>query len=401
MQAAAEENPLNLQSPAGDQIPITATAARISGPASLVRRTFRSLGNALDWFFGLGAIVAGLAILSVIPVLNFLSLGYLLECSGRVARSGRIRDGFVGIRKASVLASIAIGTWLILLPVRFASGMWKDAELIAPGSATARGWRIALIVLTVLALAHFGWAWLRGGRLWHFLWPAPMQFRRWLFKGGKFARLRDTVLGYLSGLRLPYYFWLGLRGFSGAVVWLIVPVGILIGATQAPNPAVAGLISILGGALLVVVVIYLPFLQAHFARTNRSHALFEVGEVRRLFRNAPIAFWTALFVTLLFALPLYLLKIELPPREAAWLPSVLFVVFIFPARLLTGWAIGRAVRRERPRNFLLRWLSRIAVLPVVVAYVFLVYLTQYLSWNGSLSLLDQHAFLVPAPLIGL
>jgi hypothetical protein len=37
----------------------------------------------------------------------------------------------------------------------------------------------------------------------------------------------------------------------------------------------------------------------------------------------------------------------------------------------------------------------------VAAYVFLVWLTQYLSWHGSLSLMEQHAFLVPAPLLGL
>ena len=30
-------------------------------------------------------------------------------------------------------------------------------------------------------------------------------------------------------------------------------------------------------------------------------------------------------------------------------------------------------------------------------YVVFVYLTQYLSWNGSRGLLEQHAFLVPTP----
>ena len=41
-----------------------------------------------------------LALCSVVPVLNFLSLGYLLESSARVARSGRLRDGFIGVRLA-------------------------------------------------------------------------------------------------------------------------------------------------------------------------------------------------------------------------------------------------------------------------------------------------------------
>ncbi|HAV64307.1 MAG TPA: hypothetical protein DCY13_18315, partial [Verrucomicrobiales bacterium] len=153
--------------------------------------------------------------------------------------------------------------------------------------------------------------------------------------------------------------------------------------------------------MLMFVVLYLPFLQTRFAVTGKFHALFEVREVRRLFQRAPIAFWLALLITLLFALPLYLLKIELPPREIAWLPSLLFVVFIFPARLLTGWAMGRALRREQPRHWFLRWTARLAVVPLVFLYALAVYLTQYLSWNGTLSLLEQHAFMVPAPLMGL
>jgi hypothetical protein len=94
-----------------------------------------------------------------------------------------------------------------------------------------------------------------------------------------------------------------------------------------------------------------------------------------------------------------LLKIELPPREIAWLPSLLFVVFIFPARLLTGWALHRASQRPSRSHWLFRWSGRLALVPVALVYVLAVYLTQYLSWHGSLGLLEQHAFLVPAPLV--
>ena len=91
--------------------------------------------------------------------------------------------------------------------------------------------------------------------------------------------------------------------------------------------------------------------------------MFEWREVRARFRRAPLAFWLALLVTLLFAIPLYLLKIELTPRELAWLPSLLFVAFIFPARILTGWATSRALRRETDRHWTARWLGRLAILP--------------------------------------
>ncbi|MFK5921812.1 MAG: hypothetical protein QM496_06505 [Verrucomicrobiota bacterium] len=367
---------------------------------SWLKRCFAGLVSALDWVFGLLAIAGGLALLSVIPILNFLSLGYLLEVSGRVARTGKLRSGFVGIRKASRIGSAVIGIWVMLLPLRFVWGMWRDAELISPGGATAGAWRGGLIVLSVLVFFHIIWACIRGGRPWHFLWPAPLRLWRWLGQPGKLGTAWKGWWTYVVGLNLPYYIWLGARGFLGAVIWLLVPVGLLILAADR-SPVAGGVLSLFGVLLLTPVVMWLPFLQAHFARVGRFGAMFELGEIRRLFNRAPIAFWLAFFITLLFAVPLYLLKIELAPRDVAWLPSLLFVAFIFPARLLAGWAMSRAVKREELRGRFFRWTGRLAFLPVALAYVLIVYLTQYLAQNGSMSLLEQHAFLVPAPMMGM
>jgi len=372
-----------------------------AGEPVVVKKGFvRVLASILDWIFGLVALLALLAACSVIPVLNFLSLGYLLHVSGTIARTGRIRDGFIGVRKASVIGSIAAGIWLVVWPARLVSGMWRDAELIAPGSSVAKAWHAGLVVVIVVVIAHIVWACVRGGRLRHFLWPQPLRLVRWLRTPEKFGHLQRIVTDYIVGLRLPFYFWLGLRGFVGALAWLIVPVGILLVATRLPVGA-SVLLSLLGGMLLMLVAIHLPFLQARFAQTDRFSALFELREVRRLFQRAPLAFWVSLLVTLLFAVPLYLLKIELTPRELAWLPSLLFVLFIFPARVLTGWAMSRATRREQPRHWFWRWTARLGIVPIGFAYVIVVYVTPYLSWNGSLSLLEQHAFLVPAPLMAL
>ncbi len=379
----------------------SASAVEAPATASLARCAFRWFGSVLDWLFGFLALIVGLAALSVIPVLNFFSLGYLLEASGRVADAkGKLRAGFVGVRKAGVLGRIVIGAWLFILPVRYVGSLWRDSELIAAGSGKAQAWHIGLIVLTVLAVSHIVWACIRGGKLRHFLWPAPLQFFRWIGRPGTYAAMRDATLDYLASLRLPHYFWLGARGFAGAVIWLALPVAILIGASNISHN-IAGLVALPGAGLLAAVVLYLPFLQTHFARENRFAALFETKVVRQMFRRAPIAFWIALLITLLFALPLYLLKIQLTPREVAWLPSLLFVIFIFPARLLTGWAVGRAERREQPRHWVFRWAARLVAVPVVAAYAVVVFVTQYLSWHGSLSMLEQHAFLVPAPLMGL
>jgi hypothetical protein len=362
-----------------------------------IRRTFGRITGGLDWAFGLLCLVAGLAIFSVVPLLNFISLGYLLHVSAQVARSGRIRDGFVGIRRASRIGSFVVGALLICIPARILSGLWKDAEIVAPGSNGAALWRIATFIVTSITLFQILWASLRGGRLHHFLWPAPFQFIAWLKSPDKVSSLRDRLSVGASGLRLPFLFWLGARAFAGTFLWLLLPVGILITAAQQAPESGGALLSLLGGLLLMPVVLYLPFLQVRFALEDRFRALFEIASIRQHFNRAPLAFWCALLATLLFALPLYLLKIELPPRGIVWLPSLVFVLFIFPARLLTGWAFGRALRQPSPRHGMIRWASRVGLLPVVLIYVVIVYLSQYLSWNGTLGLLEQHAFLVPAP----
>jgi hypothetical protein len=193
---------------------------------------------------------------------------------------------------------------------------------------------------------------------------------------------------------LPYYFWLGVRGFAGALLWLALPVTLLALAPRAP------VLGWLGSALLAIVALYLPFLQTRFAAERRLGALFEVRAVRRYFMRAPVAFLVALWSTLLFALPLYLLKIEMVPREAAWLPSLVFLAFIFPARLLCGWACSRAERRVLPRWWGFRWTARMLMVPAVLLYVLVVFFSQYTAWHGVWSLYEQHAFLLPVPFFG-
>ncbi|MFI4875211.1 MAG: DUF4013 domain-containing protein, partial [Blastopirellula sp. JB062] len=247
---------------------------------------------------------------------------------------------------------------------------------------------------------HIAWAWFRGGKFRHFLWPAPLRLWRQIRQGGMFGEARDRSLRFLASLRLGYYFSLGFRGLLATLAWLIVPVGWMIAARGIENPPLAFLISLPGMLAFAFVLLYLPFLQAHFAAENRWRAMFAWSEIRTQFRRAPLAFWLALFITLLFALPLYVLKIEWIDREIAWLPGLFFIALMWPARLLSGWALGYARRRERPRNFFLRWLARLGEIPVVLVYVFFMYLALYVSWSGAYSLLEQHAFLVPAPFVG-
>jgi hypothetical protein len=100
-------------------------------------------------------------------------------------------------------------------------------------------------------------------------------------------------------------------------------------------------------------------------------------------------------------LPPFLLKIEFVEREIAGVESLVFVALIAPARLLAGWALGRGRRHTQPRFFLVRWLSRVGMLPLAFVYAIVVSLSRYTSWYGSWSLFEQHAFLLPAPFLGL
>lgn len=352
--------------------------------------------SAAEWCFGLVSLLAFLAVLAAVPILQFLTLGYMLEASGRVARTGRLRAGFIGVRIAARAGGIVLGTWLMFLPMRLVSSLWFSAQLIEPDGLTARLWAIGLTVLTALMVVHVALAIACGGKLRHFLFPFanPIRVALRLWRGRFFSESRDAVWNFTMTLRLPHYFWLGWRGFWGAFLWLAGPVTLLALGRQIP------IVGFIGALALVWVVLYLPLLQLHFVERGRFRAFLELRAVRRHFRRAPVAFAFAFFITLLFALPLYLLKIEMIAREATWLPSLVFIAFIWPARLLTGWAFGRSLRRTTPRHWFFRWTARLAMVGVTVFYAVVVYFSQYLAWEGIWSLYEQHAFLLPVPFLG-
>jgi len=360
-------------------------------------RLWRGLASAWEWCFGFVSLLGFLAVLAAVPILQFASLGYLLEASARVARTGRLRDGFIGVRIAARAGGFVLGTWLMLLPLRLVSSLWLSAQLIEPDGPSARGWLLALNILTVLMLIHIALAWAAGGKLRHFLFPFanPFLVGMRIWRGGFWAKSRDAVWDFAASLRLPYYFWLGWRGFWGAFLWLAGPITLLALGRKIP------LLGFIGGGALVLVLLYVPFLQLRFAVQNRFRAFLEIRAIRQQFQRAPIALAFAFFVTLLFAVPLYLLKIEIIPREAAWLPSLVFIVFMFPARLVTGWAFGRSLRRETPRLWLSRWTSRLFMLGVALLYAVIVFFSQYAAWEGVWSLYEQHAFLLPVPFLAM
>ena len=171
--------------------------------------------------------------LAALPVIQVVTLGYFLESSARVARTGRLRDGLIGVRPAARIGGLAAAIWLALVPAWLVGSYARSAELIDPGGPVARHWRIGQVVVTLVSLLYIAISCARGGRLRHFLWPwgHPFWLVRRLRAGGLYAEVRDGLWDFVASLRMPYYFRLGLVGFVGTLAWLAVP-AILIGATR-------------------------------------------------------------------------------------------------------------------------------------------------------------------------
>ena len=129
-----------------EQEPLIVAEAIPPRPPWLVRAAL-AVASAIHWCFGAISLILGLAVLATFPVLQFLSLGYLLEAAGRISRTGRLREGFVGVRKAAHVGGLVLGTWLLLLPLRFLSDLWHSAYLVDPAGSTTRTLRVVLIAV--------------------------------------------------------------------------------------------------------------------------------------------------------------------------------------------------------------------------------------------------------------
>lgn len=365
---------------------------------SRLRRWASALGHGIAWLWrgavGLATIVLALAVLSTIPILQFLVLGYFLEAAGRVGR-GQWRQALPGVATAARIGSALLAMWLLLLPGRFLGDLAESANLIAAGSGKAMLMqRLTSLAFAIAAFQIVVAIW-RGGHFWWFF--RPISNLRWLIARRRAANERGVVSRMASAvarLRPLHYFSLGAIGFLTAALWLAVPSMLL-----AAGRSSAGL-GFLGGALLMVVVGYLPFLQARFAAEQRWRAMFDVGAVRESFRRASLTWFVTFAATLALAIPLYLFKIEPVPKYLTWVLALVFILTILPLKMLAGFAYWRAERRPRRAWLITRWFYTVLMVPIAALYAYIVYLVQYTGWNGALALYEHHAFLLPVPMPG-
>lgn len=349
--------------------------------------------------FGVLSLFALLAFLAAIPIVNFIALGYLLEAEGRVARTGKLRYAMPLLALAPKLGSIAAGTWCWWWIVRLVADASSDARLIAPGTAIAAAWRVGLVIFSTLVAIHLVLAIARGGRLSLFFWPPPLN-ALWLWqqfqRGDYLEKAGKAVVEFVAALRLRHHFWLGLRGFVLAFAWLFIPTALFSALRDTSKPGQV-LVTLFGGAVLMMVLTWVPFLQAHFAAQNRSSAMFELRTIRELFRRAPVVMFLSIVVLYALSLPLYLFKIVQLPQDVYWLLTPIFIASIYPAKILVGWAYSCAIRRDTRAWIILRWPLWIALTPLLGIYVFLLFFTPAIGAAGRTVLFQHHGILLPWP----
>lgn len=381
--------------PAADAAPMG--LVQTASQRGFIRRSFGFIGWTVRTLFGIVSLILLLAIIAAVPILNFLALGYLLEVEGRVGRSGKIGDAFPLLNVAPRLGSIALGIWLWVIPVRLLSSAAADARVIEAGSRADRLLHGLTTAAAAVVALHICLALARGGALSCFF--RPVKNVRWLLsrwrEGNYWSTATAAVAEFVEELRIQHHFLLGLNGWIGAMIWLVIPTALFAIANKTEGGPI--LVTIFGGLLLVVVLSWVPFLQAHFAAENRFGAMFELRTVRRLFRQAPLSWLISLLVTLVLALPLYLFKVALLPSDAMWVTTVVFITGIYPAKVLTGWAYHRAIARENRAHAVLRWPSWLLLWPMLGLYVFILFFTQFIGEHGKGVLFEHHAFLLPVP----
>ncbi|MCA9191637.1 MAG: hypothetical protein KDB03_07745 [Planctomycetales bacterium] len=344
-----------------------------------------------------------LAVVAAIPVVQLASLGYLLESAGRLAQSDGRKRPLPGLElagKVGVFAALATLTWL---PVWFVCDLSYSGQLLMPNTPSASRWRFAAFLVTVLWMIHVCWAALRGGRWWHYLWPAPIAFLKSFWRPETWQKASHDLCALLIALEFPKLWWTGARGALGALVWIALPATMMIIGLRAIEFKPAVLVGLVGAVLLFFVILYLPFLQIQMAANNRWQELFNVKSVRLRFRYAPWAHAMSLFAVCALSIPLYLLRIEATPSQLLWAPSLVFVLLLLPGKMLLGVAMGygrkRQIRDLHPRHWVWRWLAMLPMVVAVLFYMGALYVAQLVASQGAPIMYFQHLFLVPAPLI--
>ena len=419
------------------------------GPWPGLRRPSQMCFWCLQNLIGIGFLVPLLALLAAIPGVSLLTLGMMLNAQAEVGRTGRFASGFPLLPISTRVGTIGFMCLLTLIPVLLASQVADGQSVIAELSGLPQqSFTVGTRILQAVAFVVMALALACGGRLRDFLWP----FQRFpqttmglsilviaffvalilcvvspplmgvfglllllsavirtvrnvpkltaLIQSGEWTESVNFWSERLIELFQPWHhFKLGLKAAAGALMWLALPTFLLSLGTAAPrqNPGPGYFASFVGGILLIPVAAWLPLLQCHQATTGRFAAIFEIKTAREIIRRVPLRWAIATILLYGLAIPLYLSKIVVPPADATFLFTPLFILIIYPCRILMAWVYGSGLARETSTTRLVRWPVKVFIVPIIGFYSLIVFFIPLISEAGTRAMYENHAFLLPIP----
>jgi len=371
------------------------------GPFPGIRAPFRSLLWLVRVVTGIAFLIGLLATLAAVPGLSLLALGYMLAAEAEVARSGQLRKACPLLPISTRTGTILLMVGLFLLPIWLTSSLAAAHGVIAQSSPVAPNpQRTFLGVLQVVIFLHLAASIACGGSVWCFV--RPIRNLRRLKQGFQDGSWKESVNRWSEWLIDVFRPWthlvLAIKATIGAIIWLFLPTAMLALSTQPhEEPVVPALISVVGGILLIPVASWLPLLQAHQAATGRFRDIFDVRAVKNIIVRVPFHWAIATVLLYAAAVPLYLTKVRLIADDAIWLLTPLFIVLIYPTRLMFGWVYARGRQRPEPARRLVRWPVKLVMIPALAAYAGILFVTPLISEAGRAAIFENHAFLLPIP----
>ena len=374
------------------------------GPGTFpgIRKPFRSLWWLVQVILGLGFLLPLLAGLAAIPGVNLLSLGMLLDAEARVAKSGRFRDGLPLLAVSTRIGTIGLMVFLFLLPIMMTSSVAEGQQVVSQLSGGSRnGLLFVTRILQVVILCHLLLAIANGGSFACFLRPIR-NLRRFIrdVRSGTYSANVNLWTERLTKVLQPlHHLRLAVYGALGALCWLAIPTLLLGALSTKPHEDLgpSALVTLLGAILIIPVAAWLPLLQCHQAVTGRFKAIFEVRKAREIICRVPIRWAVATILLYGLAIPLYLSKIVSWPVDALWLFTPLFIIVIYPTRLLMGWVYGTGAQKNLRAPKLIRWPTKAVMVPLIGVYALTLFLLPTISEAGGRAMMENHAFLLPVP----
>lgn len=374
------------------------------GPGSFpgIRKPFRSLLWLIQVVIGVVFLVLLLSALAAFPIFSLLTLGLMLQAEADVATNQRLRSGFPLLPISTRVGMTGLMVFLFLLPIIGLSTLANSQTIISELSGqTERGMTVVTRIFQFAIFVHLLMTIAHSGRFTAFFRPIR-NFRslRREFKNGLLATKFESASDYcLQILRPWHHFKIAFYAAAGALCWLAIPVALLAATPATPrvDPGAPGAMSIIGGLLFIPVAAWLPLLQCHQVVENRFMAIFDVRVIRKIINQVPVRWAIATILLYGLAIPLYLSKVVLPPADAYWMFTPLFIIVIYPTRLLMGWVYGTGQHKSKPAKRIVRWPTKLAMLPLLAAYAFLIFLLPFISEEGPRVMLENHAILLPVP----